>query len=183
MANPTRHLKIALFDRGKVQEFVKAIVESIGPNAKNWLDFDVAISSYEYEDWCSETLAESIIGFDGKMKDKLPCLALSANMRDAYCDGVITSLLFHLFIHATKNHDKNDFTTVLSTIAKHYRCCIEVAWCEDSTVTRHIGMFDGNVLEIEGDEPPFLDIVYEHWEEAMMHLTLSGEVQDEEQQS
>ena len=183
MANPTRHLKIALFDRGKVQEFMEAIVESIRPNAKNWLDFDVTISSHEYEDWCSEALAKSIIGFDRKMKDKLPCLALSANLRDVYCDGAITSLLFHLFMHATKNHDKNDLTTVLGTIAKHYGCCLQTTWREHSTETRHVGMFDGTVLKIEGDEPPFLDVVYKHWEEAMMHLTLNGEVQDEAQQS
>ena len=183
MGNPTRHLKIALFDEDKKGEFMEAIVSSIGPNTKHWLDFDVTISSYEYEDWCSEALAESIIGFDNKMKDKLPCLALSANLRDAYCDGAINDLLFHLFICATKNLDKNDLTTKLSTIAKHYRCCIQSAWRENSTETRHVGMFDGTVLEIEGDEPPFLDVVYEHWEEAIMHLTLNGEVQDEEQQS
>ncbi len=183
MANPTRHLKIALFDRGKVREFVKAIAESIVPNAENWLDFDVTISSYEYEDWCSEALAKSIVGFDGKMKDKLPCLALSANLLDAYCDGVVHSLLFRLFMNATKNCDKNDFTTVLSTIAKHYRCCLQTTWRENSTETRHVGMFDGTVLKIEGDEPPFLDVVYKHWEEAIMHLTLNGEVQDEEKQS
>lgn len=183
MGNPTRHLKIALFDEDKKREFVKVIAESIRPNASEWVGFDVTISSYEYEDWCSESLAKSITGFDSKMKVKLPCLALSANLLDAYCDGVITSLLFHLFIQATKNHDKCDFTTMLSTIAKHYRCCIQTTWCEHSTATRHVGMFDGTVLEIEGDEPPFLDVVYEHWEEAMMHLTLNGEVQDEEKQS
>lgn len=44
-------------------------------------------------------------------------------------------------------------------------------------------MFDGTVLKIEGDEPPFLDVVYQHWEEELMHLTLNGEVQDEAQQS
>lgn len=181
MANPTRHLKIALFNRGKVQEFMEAVVSSIGPNAKHFSDFDITISSYEYEDWCSEALAESIIGFDEKMKDKLPCLALSANLLDAYCDGAINDLLFNLFLCATKNFDKNDITTKLSTIAKHYRCCIQITWREHSTATRHVGMFDGAVLEIEGDEPPFLDVVYKHWEEAMLHLTLNGESLNESQ--
>lgn len=74
-------------------------------------------------------------------------------------------------------------TAKLSTIAKHYRCCIQNTWRENSTETRQVGMFDGTALEIEGYEPPFLDVVYQHWEEAMMHLTLNGEVQDEEQQS
>ena len=176
MGNPTRHLKIALFDRSKVREFVKAIADMMVPCAEDWLDFDVTISSYEYEDWCSEALAKYIIGFDHKMKDKLPCLALSANLRDAYCDGAISALLYNLFMCATKNPDKNDLTAVLSTIAKHYRCCLQTTWRENSTETRHVGMFDGTVLEIEGDEPPFLDVVHEHWEEAMMHLDLNSEV-------
>ena len=183
MGNPTRHLKIALFDRSKVQEFVKVIAESISNNATNWCDSDITISSYGYEDWCSEELKKSITGIDSKMEDKLPCLALSANLLDAYCDGVVHSLLFHLFMHATKNSDKNYSNTWFSIIGKYYRCCIQTSWREHSTVTRQVGMFDGTLLEIEGDEPPFLDVVYQHWEEAMMHLTLNGEVQDEEQQS
>lgn len=182
MSTPTHHLKMALFDKGKVQEFMKSITDTMSRCAENWLGFDVTISSHEYEDWCSEALRASIY-FDGEMEGKLPCLALSANLQDAYSDGAICDLLQNLFRCATKNLDKWDPSALLETVAKHYRCCLQTTWREHSTATRHVAMFDGTVLEIEGDEPPFLDVVYEHWEEAILHLTLNGEVQDEAQQS
>ena len=78
---------------------------------------------------------------------------------------------------------------VYPDLAKLLNCCIEAKFGNEDSTKRMVHMFDGEKVLNEvfkngqDPEPPFLDVVEKHWEEAMMHLTLSGEVQDEEQQS
>jgi len=92
------------------------------------------------------------------------------------------------------NHEYNDYQPYFARLCEKYKCIIDGyyfftfpmcqriivgpggnKWLDEQTTTHS--------YERASFEKKLYDAIAEHYEEAMMHLTLNGEVQDEEQQS
>lgn len=192
MGNPKTYIaRIALFDDARKSEFVEALGESLKYLCREdiwvWTKFRISIANLMIggKEWCSEKLIEDIAVQRAPIKE--PCLSIEITSID---DAKPMDYIMMSMTRIIKP-EPNPCRHISAAFAKAWKCCVEVVFqTMDLTTGRCVSMFDGeDALDetFEDNEedpaPPFLDVVNEHWEEAILHLTLNGEVQDEVQQS
>lgn len=192
MGNPTTYIaRIALFDDARKSKFVEALGESLKKLCRediwDWTKFRINIANLMIggKEWCSEKLIEDIAVQRASIKE--PCLSIEITSKDDAkpLDYIMMSMTTII------KPEPNPHLYISAAFAKAWKCCVEeISQTMDSTTSRWVSMFDGEyaldeTFEYNEEDPalPFLDVVYQYWEEAIMHLTLNGEVQDEEQQS
>lgn len=187
MDAPTRVWKFAWFDRSMKPKVLKALSELIGSLDEDYnlyLDgFNLSLNNEGAGDfsWASQNLWIDIAM--GKASIKRPCfsLTLSGGMDFPLAEfGIITSLHKALVPQNIKEST--------SSLAVHGKCCIECITSDNDGGMRDVFMMDGRKV-VDGEEfsnydeednlKPFLDVVNEHLEEAMLHLTLDGELQSD----
>lgn len=187
MANDIcREWKFAWFNHGMKPKVLKALSELIGSLDEDYnLYLDGFRLSFNNEgggesNWASESLWIDIAM--GKASIKRPCFALTL------CGGMDFPLVkFGIITSLHKALVPQNVKESISSLALHGKCCIECTTADNDGGIRDVFMMDGRKV-VDGEEftddeednlKPFLDVVNEHLEEALLHLTLDGELQND----
>lgn len=183
-------IKIAAFDEASQTKISQILVdylksELVRPDDKKFCgstNLSIGFGVDDQNTWISEDAFKKGYTNWGKTECnndfRLPDLAIElGNVHGSLTNATSLFVILRLMF-AYKIMSPIDY----SGFCKAAKCCMEMETLED-VIDRRIYMFDGSEVKVEDPKMPFLDVVYEHWEEAMMHLTLNGEVQNEEQQS